>query len=89
MISARHFVSIYLMLHGLIKAALVTALWFDAPWAYPLTISVFSIFSGYQLYRFSHTHSPVLIIITIFDALIIYLTWREYRDQKLFPRNSL
>jgi uncharacterized membrane protein len=87
--TARHFIAVYLVLHGLIKAVLVTALWFDALWAYPLTIAVFSVFSGYQLYRFTHTHSLALILLTILDALIIYLTWREYRDQKLPRLNSL
>jgi uncharacterized membrane protein len=86
--TARHFIAIYLVLHGVIKAALVTALWFDAPWAYPLTIAVFSVFSGYQLYRFTHTHSLALLLITILDALIIYLTWWEYRDRKLSHHNS-
>jgi uncharacterized membrane protein len=84
--TARHFVSVYLVLHGLIKALLVTALWFDALWAYPLTIAVFSIFSGYQLYRYTHTHSLALILITVFDVLIIYLTWLEYRDRKIARR---
>jgi uncharacterized membrane protein len=79
---------VYLVLHGLIKAVLVTALWFDALWTYPLTIAVFSAFSGYQLYRFTHTHSLALILFTLFDVLIIYLTWREYRDQKLSRHNS-
>ena len=80
--TARHFVAVYLVLHGVIKVALVTALWFDALWAYPLTIAVFSVFSGYQLYRFTHTHSLALLFITMLDALIIYLTWWEYRERK-------
>jgi uncharacterized membrane protein len=86
--TARHFVSIYLVLHGMIKAVLVIALWFDVLWAYPLTIAVFSVFSGYQLYRFSHTHSPALVVITVFDVLIIYLTWREYCDRRISRRDS-
>ncbi len=80
--SARHFTAVYLVVHGLIKAFLVVALWFDALWAYPTTMIVFGLFSAYQLYRFTHTHSLALIVITFFDLLIIYLTWREYRDQR-------
>jgi uncharacterized membrane protein len=80
--TARHFISVYLVVHGLIKAVLVAALWFDVLWAYPLTMVVFSLFSVYQVYRFTHTHSLALIFITVFDVLIIYLTWREYQDQK-------
>lgn len=81
-----HFASIYLVAHGVIKAALVTALWFDVLWAYPATIFVFGIFSAYQVYRFTHTHSLALILLTVFDVLIIWLTWQEYRGQKLIRR---
>ncbi len=78
----KHFASIYLLAHGLIKAVLVAALWFDALWAYPATIGVFGVFCVYQVHRFMHTHSIALLLITFFDLLIIWLTWREYRDQK-------
>jgi len=79
----KHFASIYLLAHGLIKAVLVAALWFDALWAYPATIFVFGVFCVYQMHRFLYTHSITLLLITFFDLLIIWLTWREYRDQKL------
>ena len=87
--SARHFIAVYLVLHGLIKVVLVTALWLDALWAYPLTIVVFSIFCGYQLYRFTNTHSAALILLTVFDVFIILLTWREYRVQNASHRDLL
>jgi uncharacterized membrane protein len=48
-------------------------------WAYPLTIGVFGAFAMYQVFRFTHTHSWALVILTIFDVLIILLTWNEYR----------
>jgi uncharacterized membrane protein len=79
---SKHFAALYLLIHGLIKAVLVTALWFDALWAYPLTIFIFSMFCVYQVHRFLYTHSIAMLLITIFDMLIIYLTWREYHDQK-------
>jgi len=79
----RTFASIYLAAHGIVKIALVTALWRDKLWAYPLSIGVFSVFDVYQLYRFTHTHSLALVVLTIFDLMVICLTWREYRAQKL------
>jgi uncharacterized membrane protein len=79
----KHFASLYLLAHGLIKALLVTALWFDALWAYPLTIVVFGLFSVFQVHRFLYTHSVTLLLLTAFDVLIIWLTWREYHDQKV------
>lgn len=78
----KHFASLYLLAHGLIKALLVLALWFDALWAYPATIFVFGVFCVYQLHRFRYTHSIALILITFFDIVIIWLTWREYCEQK-------
>jgi len=82
----KHFASLYLLTHGLIKALLVLALWFDALWAYPATIFVFGVFCVYQVHRFLYTHSLALILITFFDILIIWLTWREYRVQKSLRR---
>jgi uncharacterized membrane protein len=57
-------------------------LWLNKLWAYPLTIAVFGAFAVYQVFRFTHTHSWALVILTIFDVLIILLTWNEYRHQK-------
>jgi len=75
------FASIYLLTHGLTKAGLSVALWLNKLWAYPLAIFVFGVFSAYQIYRFSHTQAVALMILTIFDVAIIWLTWQEYRAQ--------
>jgi uncharacterized membrane protein len=77
-----HFAAAYLLSHGLVKIVLVVALWRDKLWAYPLAIFVFAAFVFYQLFRFTHTHSIGLVLLTIFDIAIICLTWTEYVDQK-------
>ncbi|HXX18353.1 MAG TPA: DUF2127 domain-containing protein [Candidatus Acidoferrum sp.] len=82
------FASIYLIWHGLAKAGLSVALWLNKLWAYPLAIFVFSLFSAYQIYRFSHTHAIPLLILTIFDAAIVWLTWKEYRVRKAEKEES-
>jgi uncharacterized membrane protein len=76
------FASLYLLSHGLVKVVLVVCLWANKLWAYPLTIFVFAAFMVYQTYRFTHTHSWALVILTLFDGLLIFLTWKEYQDQK-------
>jgi uncharacterized membrane protein len=76
------FASLYLLSHGVVKTALVVALWFNKLWAYPLTIAVFGGFMAYQVYRYTYTHSFALMALTIFDAVVVGLTWLEYRDQK-------
>jgi uncharacterized membrane protein len=74
------FIAIYLLSHGLIKIFLVVNLLRRRAWAYPFTIWVLAIFIVYQIYRlFAHGFSIILILLTVFDILLIYLTWHEYR----------
>jgi uncharacterized membrane protein len=72
----------YLLVHGAVKVVLVIALLLNKLWAYPSMIIVLLIFIGYQLYRIVLNPSAGLIALTIFDALIVALTWREYRRQR-------
>ena len=78
----RLFAALFLLSHGLTKIVLVIALWRNRLWAYPLMILVFGGFSVYQVYRFSYTHSSWLALLTVFDIVIVCLTWREYQEQK-------
>jgi uncharacterized membrane protein len=78
----RLFASLYLLSHGATKIVLVVALWMNALWAYPLTIFVFAAFSAYQMYQYSHTHSIAMLLLTIFDVVLICLTWLEWRKRE-------
>jgi uncharacterized membrane protein len=75
----------YLLLHGAVKVVLVVALLLNKLWAYPCMITVLLIFIGYQLYRIALQPSLGLAALTVFDALIVALTWREYRRQRRTP----
>jgi uncharacterized membrane protein len=81
----RHFAIFYLLSHGVIKLFLVLLLWRRKLWAYPLTIVSLVLFIAYQLYRFTFTHSAWLMALTVLDAALIYLTWREYGRMKGVP----
>jgi uncharacterized membrane protein len=80
--SAVLFGAAYLLIHGLVKVALVTALLANKLWAYPWTIAVLLLFISYQLYRIALSPTAGLIALTLFDAVIVALTWREYRQQR-------
>jgi uncharacterized membrane protein len=73
------FAAMYLLWHGVVKIGLVAALMMKLKWAYPAAIAAFTIFLGYQLYRYSHTHSPELLVLSVLDILVIILTWLEYQ----------
>jgi uncharacterized membrane protein len=79
--SAILFGAVYLLAHGLVKVILVTALLKNQRWAYPWTIAFLGIFIAYQVYRLSFQPSLGLTGLTIFDTVIAWLTYREYRKQ--------
>ena len=78
-IEVEHFYAVYLLAHGLVKIALVAGLLSGARWAYPTSLLVMAMFVAYQSYRFSFTHSPGLLVLTVFDLFVIALIWREWR----------
>jgi uncharacterized membrane protein len=79
---AVRFGGLYLLAHGAVKVVLVIALLLDKLWAYPWMIAFLSLFIGYQLYRIALDGSTGLIALTIFDAVVLALTSREYRRQR-------
>ena len=81
-VSGQHFISFYLLSHGIIKLILVTGLLQKKFWAYPSAIIAFSLFIIYQMYRYTFTHSPWLLLFTALDVAIIALTVHEYRYLK-------
>jgi uncharacterized membrane protein len=79
-ISTQLFSGLYLVVHGLLKLLIVVGLWRGYRWAYPLAIGVLSLFIAYQTYRLSYQPSLGLLLLTLFDIVIVGLTWREYRQ---------
>ena len=79
----RHmFVGIYLMLHGLVKVGIVAGLYSERLMAFPIGITVLGIFIAYEFERFVATHSLVLLALSVLDAFIVVLAWREYQALK-------
>ena len=78
-VQTQHFYAFYLLSHGLVKIALVAGLLARRLWAYPASLVVLAGFIGYQLYRYTFTHSVGLIALTAFDLLVMWLVWHEYQ----------
>jgi uncharacterized membrane protein len=78
-ISTQLFTSIYLLCHGVIKAVLIAGLLRGKFGYYPSAIVVFMSFVIYQIYIYSFTYSIWLLLITLLDVIVIWLTWHEYR----------
>lgn len=87
-VSTQHFWAFYLIGHGVVKLAIVAALAFRMLWAYPASIVVLAGFILYQLDRFRLTGSPFLIALSVFDLVVIWLVWHEYRQMRATARPS-
>ena len=73
------FVALYLLSRGLIKAVLLGSLLRNMLWAYPASLLVLAAFLVYQAYQIATTHSLIVIGITLFDLIVMYFIWREWR----------
>jgi uncharacterized membrane protein len=78
-VGAETFYAFYLLSHGLVKVFLVAGLLKEKLWAYPTSLVVLGAFIAYQGYRYTHTHSIGLIVLTVFDLVVIGLVWHEWR----------
>jgi uncharacterized membrane protein len=76
------FAIIYLVLHGAINMFLAVALLKNKVWAFPWAIAGFGTFIFYQTYRYLHTHSLLLLLLTIFDLFMVAIIYLEYKRRR-------
>jgi uncharacterized membrane protein len=73
------FGALYLLIHGIVKVGLVIALLSRRYVLYPYAIGVLILFTLYQAYEFIYNPSLGLATLTIFDIVIVVLTYVEWR----------
>ena len=76
------FAVVYLIFHGIINIYLAIALVKNKTWAYHSALTGFGIFIIYQLYRYFHTHSLLLLSLTLFDIFIVVMILLEYKNKR-------
>jgi uncharacterized membrane protein len=76
-------ISLYLILHGLVKIGVIAGLLSGKRWSYPTGLVALGLFIVYQLNRYAMSHAPALLVISVFDAFIMLLVWREWQEAKL------
>jgi uncharacterized membrane protein len=75
----RWFAAVYLLSHGIVKLVVIAALFKQKLWAYPALLVVLGAFVVYQVYRLTYKFSIGLVLLTVFDLFVMWLTWREYQ----------
>lgn len=73
------FVALYLLSRGLIKVFLIWSLLKNRLWAYPASLVVLGLFLIYQMYQIATLHSLIVTGITLFDIVVMYFIYREWR----------
>jgi uncharacterized membrane protein len=81
-ISAKNFLVLFLIIHGVVKLFLVVQLFKKKIWSYPVAIFLFTLFLFYQSYRVLISFSWLMLILSIIDLFVIALIILEYRNQK-------
>jgi uncharacterized membrane protein len=76
---AQLYSALYLIAHGIIKGFLVFGLLRGYAWAYPASLAVLALFVVYQCIQILATFSIGLILLTVFDLIVMWLIWEEYR----------
>lgn len=73
------FAGLYVLAHGLMNLFIVYGVLKNKPGAYLISIGILASFMLYQIPRYFMGHSPLLGILTIFDAVFIVLLYHEYK----------
>jgi uncharacterized membrane protein len=81
-INAQYSVAFYLLLHGTTKLAVIWLLLKKKLWAYPLAVAVFGLFISYEIYKYTHSPSVLLLLVIFIDAAMIVMIVLEYRQLK-------
>jgi uncharacterized membrane protein len=86
--SGSWFLIAYLTAHGAIKVGLVYCLLRRLHHIYPVALAVLLVFLGYQIFLLAVNPTVGLALISLLDAAIIYLVYREYRELKTQANTS-
>ncbi len=84
-IDTQSFFAFYLTSHGVVKLLMVAALAMRVTWAYPASIVILLGFIAYQVHRYMVSPSIALVLLTLFDIVVIWLIWREYKAMVAKP----
>ena len=80
-----YFAAAFLLTHGLVKVVLVTSLLLNKLWAYPWALGALSLFLVYQLYQMATSPTFGMGFLSVLDAVIIWLVWREWQKVRTAP----
>ncbi len=82
------FATLFLLTHGAVKVVLVVCLLRNKLWAYPYALIALGLFLAYQLYAMVVKPTLGMGFLTVLDAAIIWLVWREWQKVRAEHANA-
>jgi uncharacterized membrane protein len=83
------FVAVYLLSRGIVKVVLIWSLLKNRLWAYPASLVVLALFVLYQLYQLVTDRSLIILAISLFDLVVMYFIYREWRIVRRHQTSAL
>lgn len=72
-----YFLAAYLLFWGIMDIFLSISMLRHYLWAFPSSMLIMALFIVYEIFRFTHTHSPILFGFIFIDLFILYLIYHE------------
>ncbi len=77
-----YFLAIYFIFWGTLDIVLSYNLLRGRQWAFPVSLICIAGFIAYEMVRFTHTHSHILLGVVMIDLVIFALIYNEYRKRR-------
>jgi uncharacterized membrane protein len=74
--------TIYLLSHGVVEFFLVVMILRNRIWAYPVYMVALGLLILYQCYQLTLDFWPLLALLTLWDVVVVGLTWHELRVRR-------
>jgi uncharacterized membrane protein len=81
-LSITYFLASYFIFWGVVDIVLSVELLRERLWAFPASLVLIAGFVIYEIIRFTHTHSLILLWIIFVDIFIFWFIEREYKKLK-------
>ncbi|WP_407342673.1 DUF2127 domain-containing protein [Pengzhenrongella phosphoraccumulans] len=78
----------YLWVHAAIKLIAVIGILRNKLWAYPFSLITLGLLMLFQIYSIVVRFSLGMVALTLFDAVILWLIWREYAKVRPAPATT-
>lgn len=85
-----YFLAFYFIFWGLIDVILSINLLRGKHWSFIVSFWLIGAFVAYEIYRFTFTHSLLLLWIIFVDLVILYLIWEKHKSlhqEHIFEKN--